>query len=119
MNYLPFIATGLFAGILSGFFGIGGGVIVVPVLTLIFGLSQHQAQGTALAAMLPPITLLAALRYYKAGNVNIQLAILISAGLLFGAYLGAQVAAYVPGNVLKKLFGVLLMYVSLRLIILG
>jgi len=116
MSVVFYFIAGLLAGTFSGFFGIGGGVIMVPVLVFLFGLTQHQAQGTALAAMLPPITLLATLRYYYGGNVNIPIAIFMSIGLLLGAYFGAEFSHYVPENILKRLFGVLLLFVSVRMI---
>lgn len=71
---LPYILLGLVAGILSGLIGIGGGIIIIPVLVFIFGFSQHMAQGTTLALLVPPIGILAALMYYKQGYVDVKVA---------------------------------------------
>lgn len=116
MNPITYLLIGILAGTFSGFFGIGGGIIMVPALVFLFGLTQHQAQGTTLAAMVPPITLVAALRYYYSGNVKLALAIFMSIGLVFGGYIGAELTHYVPDPVLKRLFGILLLSVSIRMI---
>ncbi|MBU0634744.1 MAG: TSUP family transporter [Candidatus Omnitrophica bacterium] len=116
---MPFIyiVVGVLAGVLGGFFGIGGAIVIVPVLVLMFDFTQHQAQGTTLAALVPPIGLLAAWRYYTQGNVNIHVAAFIALGFFLGGYLGALLVGKVPDIVLKKMFGVLLFVISLRLII--
>jgi uncharacterized membrane protein YfcA len=113
---LLYIVWGLIAGVASGFLGIGGGIILVPVLGLIFGLSQHQAQGTTLALMVPPIGLLAALKYYSDGNVNLKIAAFICLGFFFGGYVGATLVHHVPDTVLRRIFGFVMLFVSLRLI---
>ena len=115
--YIAYLVLGLVAGLVGGAFGLGGGAIMVPALVLIFGLTQHQAQGTSLAIMLPPIGLLAALRYYYAGNVKFDIAILAAIGFLFGALLGAHFIHGVTDANLKRAFGVFLMIVSLRMIL--
>ena len=107
---------GLVAGIAGGFFGLGGGVILIPALLFFFGLTQHQAQGTSLAIMIPPIGLLAALKYYYSGNVNVKIAVFACIGFFFGGYIGAYFAHSIPDTVLKKIFGVLMMCISLKLI---
>ena len=112
-----YIALGLLAGICSGFLGIGGGTIIIPVLVYVFGLTQHQAQGTTLALMIPPIGLLAALKYYYEGNVNIQIAIFICLGFFIGGLLGAYLVTPVPEQILKKIFGLFLAGVALRMIL--
>ncbi len=96
--------------------GIGGATVVVPALVFLFGFSQHQAQGTILAAMIPPIGLLAAMRYYQAGHVNVQVAVLIAVGFLIGGYFGARFVEYIPEFVLKKVFGVFLLLIAARMI---
>ena len=111
-----FILIGLAAGIFGGFFGIGGAVVMIPGLVFLFGFTQHQAQGTTLAAMIPPIGLLAALKYYQHGHVKVVPALLIALGFFFGGYLGSMVVGTVPEPVLKKLFGIFLLAMSLRLI---
>jgi len=77
MTILLYLVIGLVAGLVSGAFGIGGGTLMVPLFVLLFGLTQHQAQGTALAVMLPPVFLFAVLQYYWAGNVKVQMAVLV------------------------------------------
>ena len=111
------IGIGLFAGILSGLIGIGGGIVMVPALVLIAGLSQHSAQGTTLCAMIPPIGVLAAFEYYKAGHVDIKTAAVIAAGFIFGAMIGSKIAIRINPFILKKLFGALLLYISVRMLI--
>jgi len=114
---VAYILVGIVAGIFGGLFGIGGATIIVPVLVLLFDFNQHQAQGTTLALMIPPIGLLAAWRYYTQGHVNIQVAVFIALGFFLGGYLGALLVGKVPDLLLKKLFGFFLLFVALRLII--
>jgi uncharacterized protein len=117
MNYLLYVALGLVAGVLGGMFGIGGGSILIPALVFLFGLTQHQAQGTSLAIMVPPIGILAAMRYYQAGNVKLGMAGFICAGFLVGGLLGAQLIQNVPDVLLKRLFGIFLLMISVRMIL--
>jgi len=112
-----YLLLGVAAGIAGGFFGIGGGIILIPALVYLFGLTQHQAQGTTLAIMVPPIGILAAWEYWKQGNVKLGVAGLICLGFLAGGWLGAVWVDKVPDLALKKIFGVFLLVVSLRMII--
>lgn len=116
MLYYMSILVGLGAGIFSGFLGLGGGVIMVPALVFLFDMTQHQAQGTVLATMIPPIGLLAAMRYYFAGNVNIKVALFMCLGFFFGGLAGAQGAHLVSEPLLKRIFGIVLLVISIRLI---
>jgi uncharacterized membrane protein YfcA len=120
MNATVYIASflflGLVAGILSGLLGVGGGILLVPALVLIFGLTQHGAQGTTLALMVPPIGLLAAWTYYKQGHVDVKIAALICLGFFFGGLLGAKFATAIDATLLKKLFGVALLITALKMI---
>jgi len=109
------VLIGLAAGLLSGVLGIGGGVIMVPLL-LLLGYTQHQAQGTSLAAMLPPVTLLAVLQYSKAGHVDWKMALVISASFIIGGLLGSKIAVAIDERMLKKIFGVLMLVVSIKII---
>jgi uncharacterized membrane protein YfcA len=111
-----YLILGVIAGILSGVFGIGGGTILIPALVFLFGLTQHQAQGTTLAILVPPIGLLAALRYYYAGNVKLNMAAFICIGFFFGALLGAHYIQAVPDSMLKRLFGIYLVVLGARMI---
>ncbi len=116
MNQLLYIVLGLVAGVFGGAFGIGGGTILIPALVYLFGLTQHQAQGTTLAIMIPPIGLLAAMRYYQAGNVKLGMAVLICLGFFLGGWIGANFVQSVSGPMLKKLFGVYLLFIAFNMI---
>jgi len=116
-NVILYILLGLTAGVLSGLIGIGGGVIVVPALVFLFGLSQHQAQGTTLALLVPPIGILAAWTYYRQGYVDIRIAALVAAGFLVGSLLGAKFAVGLSNVVLEKVFGVALLLISIKMIL--
>ena len=111
-----YLAIGVGAGVMGGLFGIGGATIVVPCLIFLAGYSQHQAQGTMLAAMVPPVALLAAWKYYHAGYVNLSAAVLLAIGFFCGGYFGAQFAALLSGALLRRLFGLLLLALALRMI---
>ncbi len=116
MNILSYIILGLAAGIASGFLGIGGGIIVIPALVFIFGLTQHQAQGTTLALMIPPIGLLAALKYYSEGNVKVSIAAFICVGFFIGGLIGASFVQKIPDVVLKRIFGIVMLLLSIKMI---
>ena len=116
MSIFLCLFLGLTAGILSGLIGIGGAIIIIPSLVLVFGLSQHMAQGTTLALMVPPIGLLAALTYYKAGFVDLKIAGLICLGFFVGGLVGAKFATEIPEQFLRKIFGVVLLLASLKMI---
>jgi uncharacterized membrane protein YfcA len=110
------LLLGLVAGTFSGLVGLGGGVILVPALMLFFGLSQHQAQGTTLALMVPPIGLLAAWTYYKAGYVDLKIAALVCAGFFVGGFIGAKLATGMSNAVLEKVFAVALILIALKML---
>jgi uncharacterized membrane protein YfcA len=110
------IGVGLLAGFLSGILGIGGGVVMVPLL-LVIGFSQHQAQGTSLAAMLPPVTLLAVLQYSKEGHVDWKLALVISATFIIGGLFGSKLAVAIDEKLLKRIFGVLMLFIAVKMIV--
>lgn len=117
MNITLYISLGILAGLVGGFLGLGGGLVLIPAFVCILGLTQHEAQGTALAAMVPPITLLAAVRYYYAGNVKLQLAAWASFGFIAGSLFAAHIAQGVPDILLKRVFGGVLLAVALRMIL--
>jgi len=116
MQYAVYILIGLVGGIFSGIFGIGGGAVMIPALTYFLGMTQHQAQGTCLAILLPPIGILAVLRYYQAGNIVVPIAIFVAIGFVIGAYFGADYIHAVPGPVVRKAFGVFLIILGLQMI---
>ena len=109
------MCIGLLAGILSGLIGIGGGIIMVPLL-LLLGFSQQQAQGTSLAALLPPVTILAVLNYHKEGFIEWKYAIIISLVFVIGGYFGSKIAVNIDQRSLKKIFGVVLLIIAGKMI---
>lgn len=116
-DVLLYILIGVAAGILSGFIGIAGGVVVIPALIYLAGFSQLNAQGTSLAILLPPVGLLAFLEYYKNGHVNVKAALIICIMLFLGAFVGAKIAQSVSPAVLRKSFAIILLMVSLKLLL--
>ena len=114
---LTYIILGLIAGTASGFLGIGGGTIIIPALVYLCGFSQHQAQGTTLAMMIPPIGLLAALSYYYSGNVNIKVAAILCAGFFIGGFLGAVAVKTIPDLTLRRIFGIFLAVVAVKMVL--
>ncbi|MBF0522192.1 MAG: sulfite exporter TauE/SafE family protein [Candidatus Omnitrophica bacterium] len=115
MQIFLYVMIGLVSGFLGGMLGLGGGAIMIPAMILMFGLTQHQAQGTSLAAMLPPVMILAVLRYYHAGNVKIQMACYIALGFVLGGFIGAIFAENIPDLQLKKIFGLFLVFVGIKI----
>lgn len=104
------------AGVLSGFIGVGGGLIIVPALIYFLGLTQFQAQGTSLALMLPPIGILAFMNYYKSGNVNITYAVIIAVTFILGGYIGSKLALRMSPVKVKFIFSILMLYVAIRML---
>src|SRR5262245_27241602 len=115
-NIAMYVFLGVIAGALSGLVGIGGGVIIVPALVLLFGFSQHDAQGTTLALLVPPIGILGAWTYYQHGHVNIQIAALICAGFFSGSRIGARVATDLSNVVLERVVGFGLLLIGLKML---
>jgi len=115
-SILTLLFIGLIAGILSGFFGIGGGVVIVPSLIYFLGFSQHKATGTSLAVLLPPIGLMAVLEYYRHGDVDLRAALFVALASLIGAGVGAVLANKLSGPVLKLGFGVFVVIMGCYLI---
>jgi hypothetical protein len=114
---LLLLLIGVITGILAGMLGIGGAIVMIPALVLLMGFSQHSAQGTSLAVMLPPIGILAAYNYYKAGHVNLKFALILAAAFIIGSYFGSKLALNIPQNLLKKIFGILLLLVAFRMLL--
>ena len=113
---LLLIVIGLMAGVFGGIFGIGGAIIMIPAMVYFLGVDQHTAQGTSLAVMLPPIGLFAAYNYYKAGQVNLWYAVIIAVSFMIGGYFGSKIALNLPEHIMKKVFGIFLIIMALRLI---
>ena len=114
---LILIIIGIITGIMAGMLGIGGAIIMIPALVYFMGISQQTAQGTSLAVMLPPIGIIAAYNYYKAGQVNIKFAIVLAIFFLVGSYFGSRLALNLPQAALKKIFGILLLLVAAKMLL--
>ena len=115
-NTLIALAIGLTGGVLGGFFGVGGGILIVPALVLLLHTSQHTATGTSLGALLPPVGILGAWEYYRHGEINISFSLWIGIGLLIGAYFGAVLAFKFSDATLRRAFAVFLILVAVRLL---
>lgn len=113
---LVLLLIGLAGGVLSGIFGIGGGVVIVPALIYLAGFSQHRATGTSLAVLLPPVGLMAVIEYYRHGNVDLRVALWVAAGLILGAWAGAFWANRLSGPVLRLAFGVFVTGLGLAIV---
>ena len=110
------LVIGLVSGVLSGVFGIGGGLLIVPALIYLAGFSQHKATGTSLAVLLPPIGLAGFIEYYRHGNVDGRAAILVALGVFLGAGFGAYAADRVPGPYLRLAFGLFVIGLGIMLV---
>jgi len=110
---LVMLAVGLAAGVLSGMFGIGGGVVIVPVLTML-GFGLQEAVGTSLAALLMPVGIFAALAYHRAGKLKIAIALWVALGLAVGAIIGADIAIGLDAKLIQKAYAVFLLFVGWR-----
>ena len=106
------IVVGLLAGILSGLVGLGGGVIIVPALIFLLGLSQHQAQGTSLGILLLPAGIFAVMNYYKKGFIDVKVVLLLFVGFVVGGYLGSKISLSLSETTLKKIFAVALLLIA-------
>ncbi|NTU58140.1 MAG: sulfite exporter TauE/SafE family protein [Chlorobiaceae bacterium] len=118
MHFFYLLMIGIAAGVLSGMFGVGGGVIIVPSLVLMFGMSQQTASATSLIALLLPVGLLGVYEYYQSGKIsteNIWFGLFIALGLFAGAFFGARVAISLSSETLRRLFAVFLVFVAIRL----
>lgn len=113
---LILLGIGLAAGILSGFVGIGGGVLIVPALVYLLGTPQHEAQGTSLAILLLPVGILAVINYYQKGFVDIKSAAIIAVAFVAGAFVGSKIAVGLPEATLKKIFGIILAAIAAKMI---
>ena len=110
-----FVLIGFGAGILSGLFGIGGGILIVPALIFLAKMQPINATGTSLGALLLPVGALGAYEYYKRGHFNVSASLWIALGLFFGAYFGAKFAQTLPQFYLKRMFAGFLVIVAVRM----
>lgn len=118
MIYLLLIAIGLSGGFLAGFFGVGGGILLIPLLIFFFKMPQHTANGTSLVALLYPVGILAVIQYYKAGKIgpeHLKYGSIIAFGMVLGAFLSAKLAVELPQDTLQKAFGVFLVAFAIKL----
>ena len=113
---LILLVIGTATGVMAGMMGIGGGLIVIPALVIVMGMSQQAAQGTSLAMMLPPIGILAVYNYYKAGHVDIKIALILAIAFIAGSYFGSKLAIRLPQELLKKIFGIFLILVAIKML---
>jgi uncharacterized membrane protein YfcA len=111
-NPIVLLLFGVLVGIFSGVMGLGGGAVIIPVLVLVFDMSQQAAHGTSLAMILSPTALPAIYKYHGEGYVNWRLVMYVIPGMLLGSYVGARVATSIPQNALKLVFGFTLVYVA-------
>lgn len=110
------IIIGIAGGVLSGMFGVGGGIIIVPAFVFFLGMSQHEAQGTSLGLMLLPIGILAAYNYYQSGNLDIKAGLIVAVTFVVGGYFGSKFSLALDQVLLKRIFGILMLFVSVKLI---
>ena len=110
------LIIGIVAGIFSGFIGIGGGLVVVPCLVFFLGMSQHSAQGTSLAMMLPPIGVMAVYNYYKAGAVDFKVASILCISFIVGSFLGSKIALSLSPDQVKKAFGIFIILLGIKMV---
>ena len=110
------LIIGIVAGIFSGFIGIGGGLVVVPCLVFFLGMSQHNAQGTSLAMMLPPIGVMAVYNYYKAGAVDFKVAAILCVSFIAGSFLGSKIALSLSPDQVKKAFGIFIILLGIKMV---
>ena len=110
------IFIGILAGFLSGVVGVGGGLIIIPLLIILLGFSQHEAQGTSLALMLPPIGILAAINYHKSGFVKWEYAMIIAITFIIGGYFGSKYAITLRPEIVRRVFGIVMLIGALKMI---
>ncbi|MFK5982144.1 MAG: sulfite exporter TauE/SafE family protein [Flavobacteriaceae bacterium] len=109
------LIIGVLAGVLSGLVGVGGGLAMIPLMIILLGYSQHEAQGTSLAVLAVPVTFLAAYNYYSEGYINWKFALIIALGFVVGGYFGSKIAISINQAMLKKIFGVILLIAALKM----
>lgn len=109
------VLIGLFAGMLSGLIGVGGGIIIVPALVFFLGFTQHEAQGTSLGLLLLPVGILAVANYYKQGYVDIKVVLIMCAAFVIGGWLGSKLSLALPADTVKKIFAIVLFYTAFKM----
>lgn len=110
------VVVGVLAGIISGFVGVGGGIVMVPAMVWVLGYSQHQAQGTSLAVIMFPVVLLAVRNYYRAGMIDPKVVAVIALAFFVGGFFGSKWSLALPMATVQKVFGVIMLIASIKLI---
>lgn len=116
-EFMLLILTGILAGLVSGTLGVGGGIIIIPMLTFFLGLSQHEAQGTSLGVMTFPVFAISAYNYYKNGYLNVKFVLVIVVAFIIGSYFSSKFAVQIPEKTLKKVFGLFLALMGIKMLI--
>lgn len=116
---LILVLIGISAGVLSGFVGVGGGIIIVPALVYLLGMSQFEAQGTSLFVLLLPVGILAVINYTRAETINWKFGLVVALTFVVGGYIGSKLALKISPSVVKLVFGIIMAFVSVRLILSG
>lgn len=111
---LALLLVGVAAGVLSGMFGIGGGVVIVPALTILFGFELQDAVGTSLVVLIWPLSLFAVAAYYRAGLLDVMASVMLALGLVLGSFFGAEIALNLPEATMQRIYGAFLIYVGWR-----
>lgn len=109
------LVVGVIVGVFSGLVGVGGGVLLVPILVYGFKMNQKLAQGTSLAMLLPPTGILAFMKYYREGNADLKLGLIIALGVLVGGYFGGGWAQQLSGPTLRKVFAAFMAAVAVKM----
>lgn len=112
---ITLLIIGVLAGVLSGLVGVGGGLAMIPLMIILLGYSQHEAQGTSLAVLAIPVTFLAAYNYYSEGYINWKFALIIAIGFVVGGFFGSKLAISIDQAMLKKIFGVILLIAAFKM----
>ncbi len=111
------LLIGLAAGFMGGLVGIGGGIIIVPALVMLLGMTQHQAQGTSLAMILFPVGILGVLNYYKQGYVDFKYAGLLAVGFFLGSYIGSKYSLSLPQLTVKRIFAIIMIVLAIKILV--
>ncbi len=116
-QWIMLLLIGLIGGLISGGLGVGGGVVIIPALVFIVGMTQHQAQGAFIGMIVFPVSIFAAYNYYKAGNLDLRYSFLLMITFVIGSYLGSYLAnTYISDKMLQKIFGIIMLLTAIKMI---
>lgn len=116
-DFLLLALTGVLAGMVSGSLGVGGAIVIIPMLTFFLGLTQHQAQGTSLGVMTFPVFLISSYNYYKSGYVNVKYVFIIVIAFIIGSYFSSRFALQLPEKTMKRIFGLFLALIGIKMLL--